>query len=285
MYCEKCGTKNIKNALYCEKCGKKLPKNSKNPKLNLSKNKLITSIVVIIIIICLLILSILLNNPIKKVEDNFDSFYTKYTAKSDLSKLTEIGKVIKNNQDDSKILNNIKDTSYKIINRWVKNFNTNYKDADALEKAYSKITGILYDIYNYYDGLEYILDEKTYTNYKESLNDLYYSKNAYLEALKQKEDYYKYYYYQKVIEEDSYYNKAETFIAKFVEKEINTLKEEANKIVNIVNTKNDQEILDAYFTKLDYLDEHAYQHNIDISNTKEYQKLYQDTLKNIVEYT
>ena len=132
MFCEKCGTKNKPEAKFCEKCGHKieLKKSQKNNNALINKfkslskqNKIVMLIVLTITIIALITLSILLNNPIKKMEDYLLSYYDNYSENNN-KELIEMGKILKSNRNDEKILNKLKNTTNLAMTRWVKNFNT-----------------------------------------------------------------------------------------------------------------------------------------------------------------
>ena len=287
MFCEKCGTKNDNDAKFCIKCGNNLKTLKKENEL-LSKikrlpkkTKILMSITILIILIALIILLILLNNPIKKVEDNFKSFYTNY-EKDNINDLKDIKKVIYDNQKDQKVLKQIDETSSKIISSWVKNFNTDYKNGDELKKTYDKVSNALKDVYNYFNGLEYILDYKTYNEYLNELDKLYTSKNNYLYALDTNDEYLKYSYYLRVIENDSYYKKASTYINDYVKDEITKFKEECNEIVKFEENTLNTEKLNAYLKELEFIQDNKIRNNVDLSATEDYDKLYNDTLSNIL---
>lgn len=297
MYCEKCGTKNESGAKFCEKCGHKVEIPEKPPKkenklknkLNsLSKKRKITlAVVLLLVVVAVITLCILLNNPVKKLEDNLESYYTNYTEDR-TGELEEIGKVLKSNKNNQEVLDNIKKSSSKIIDKWVKNFNTSYSNEEKLEDAYEKVTGALYDVYDYYNGLEYMLDYDTYSEYSEELSSLYSSKKDYLQGKEYESDnneYYAYYYYQKVIEEDSYYNEAVKYIESYVSDEITRLKDEAGKVLTFADNSTNEEILDCYINQIEYLNDNKRANNVDLSTTEEYKKLYSEASKNVVTYT
>ena len=141
MHCEKCGTKNEKDSKFCYKCGHKLE--TSNKVLSKFKNipkqkKIIMVLVLIVVIISLIVLGILLNNPVKKVEDSLEHYYNNY-QENDIKELITIGKILKNNKNDEKTLNNIKEATSKYLNNWVKNFNTEYSNRENLDNAYDKL--------------------------------------------------------------------------------------------------------------------------------------------------
>lgn len=291
MFCENCGTKNENNANFCEKCGakmnKKVPKNKdenkKNPQLlaNLPKNtKIAMGLVVLIVIVAIIILSFLLKNPVKKVEDYLISYYDNYSyGISDNKELIEIGKILKSSKSDEHTLQSIKNTTHNAIKRWVKNFNTEYKDSDSLNDAYKKVSNALKDIYNYFDGLEYMLDRNLYTDYSKELNTLYTSKKAYLQgkSYEEKNDNYSAYYnYQKVDESDIYYYQASEFISNFVKDEIDALKEKTRSMLTITNGSQKKDQVQEYLKILKYLNENKKNNNIDLSTTEEYKELYEE---------
>lgn len=294
MFCEKCGTKNKPEAKFCEKCGHKieLKKSQKNNNALINKfkslskqNKIVMLIVLTITIIALITLSILLNNPIKKMEDYLLSYYDNYSENNN-KELIEMGKILKSNRNDEKILNKLKNTTNRAMTRWVKNFNTEYKDSKELNDNYQKVSGALKEIYNYYNGLEYMLDNNLYKEYKNEILTLYYSKTAYFEVTKYAEEnnsHEAYYYYQKVDSLDCYYSKANTFVKEYIKEEITTLKEKADELININNESSHEEILEAYLEKLKYLNENNIINKIDLSNTEDYQNLYKETLKIILD--
>ena len=288
MHCEKCGTKNEKDSKFCYKCGHKLE--TSNKVLSKFKNipkqkKIIMVLVLIVVIISLIVLGILLNNPVKKVEDSLEHYYNNY-QENDIKELITIGKILKNNKNDEKTLNNIKEATSKYLNNWVKNFNTEYSNRENLDNAYDKLTGALKDIYNYYNGLEYILTTKSYQKYTEEVNNLYRSKVNYFygEDYEGNNDYQTYYYYQKVIKEDCYYNKVTKYIDNYISDELHKVLDEAkNKVKDQDATKN-EDMLNALITELKYLKENKTSNNIDLSSNKEYQDLYNEVLEKIVSY-
>lgn len=298
MYCEKCGTKCENGAKFCGKCGHKLLEvkikevkknniyNRYKIKLNelSKKNKIIMGIVLIIVIIALIILSILLNNPIKKIEDGLEKYYNKYNEVNNNHALKDIGKVLKSNKNNSEVLNNIKKTTKKQITKWVKNFNTNYKNIEEIKKAYDKTNGAINDLYNTYSGL---ININEYNELKNELDTIYYSKQAYINGLEnetKKENYYAYYYYQKVNKEDSYYNKASKFINTYLSEENKKLQEEANKFIKLDGASN-KDILECYIKQLEYIEKNKKKNNIDLSITEDYKKIYNESTKKIFEYT
>lgn len=297
MFCEKCGTKNTKGAKFCEKCGNKIeiieePKKKEqktNSKLKglPKKTKIIMGIVLVILVVAMITLCILLNNPVKKVEDSLTSYYNNYSENSN-KELVEIGKVLKSNKDNEKVLNQIKETTHKTIEKWVKNFNTEYKNKEDLRKSYQKAEGALRDIYQYFNGLEYIIESDLYSEYREELSTLYNSKTNYFTGKEQEEkknEYYAYYYYQKVVEKDNYYKESQKFINDFVKEEITDLKEKAESLIKINENSTDEDILNGYLEELEYLEQNKTSNNIDLSNTEEYKKLYEEATSKVLEYT
>lgn len=295
MYCEKCGTKNEINDKYCCNCGHKLessPAKTKEKTLsklkeNISsmskKNKIVMSSVLVITLISIIILSLLLNNPVKKVEDSLEKYYR--TNKS-TKELVYIGKILKENKEKEKVLNSIKNTVQNITNNWIKNFNKEYKDTESLTSSYEEIKKKVKDIYDYFNGLEYMLDKELYNSYMDELKSLYYSKLAYFEGTKnesEKKDYYAYYYYQKVEKEDCYYKTAQKFINNYLEDELKNLTEEANKIITTNNDSSNEEVLKVYLEQLKYLNSHKSSNNVDLSETAKYQELYNNALNKIIE--
>ncbi len=295
MYCEKCGTKNEINDKYCCSCGQKLENNQTKPKeksLNKlketissmsKKNKIVMSSVLVITLISIIILSLLLNNPVKKVEDSLEKYYR--TNKSN-KELIYIGKILKENKDKDKVLNSIKNTVQNITNNWIKNFNKEYKDTETLTSSYEEIKQKVKDIYDYFNGLEYMLDKELYNSYMDELKSLYYSKLAYFEGTKnetEKNDYYAYYYYQKVEKEDCYYKIAQKFVNDYLEDELKNLADEANKLITTNENSSNEEILKVYLDQLKYLNSHKSSNNVDLSETTKYQEMYNNALDKIIE--
>lgn len=304
MFCEKCGAKNSKDSKFCGSCGheiKNVSKNSKS-KQNLEmvkeqtnkikelpkKNKIIMGIVIIILIISIIILSILLNNPIKKIEDSLQNYYKNYSVNNN-KELIEMGKVLKSNKENEKVLNSIKETTHKIMEKWVKNFNTEYKDKEELLEAYNKVSNALKDIYEFYNGLEYMLDKDLYSSYNNELKELNSSKHHYLTGKeyenKKDEGYNIYYHYGRVIEIDCYYKEASAYVNNYVKDEINKLKEEAEKFIKIDDNSTNIEIYNCYVEELKYLKENKTKNNIDLSSTEEYKKIHENVVSKIIEYT
>ncbi len=289
MHCEKCGTKNEEDSKFCYKCGHKLENNTtklSNKFKNIpQQKKIIMGLVLILVIISFIILGFLLSNPVKKVEDSLDHFYNNY-KENDIRELLTIAKILKNNKTDEKTLNNIKEAASKSINNWIKNFNKEYQNRDSLDNAYNKLTSSLKSIYNYYNGLEYILSDELYKEYIKELDDLYHSKINYFygKDYEGDNDYQTYYYYQKVLEEDCYYKKVIKFINNYIDDELNKVLNEAQNKIKDQDASNNKEMLNALIEELKYLKENKTSNNIDLSTNKEYQDLYTKVLKDIVSY-
>lgn len=304
MFCEKCGAKNSKDSKFCGSCGHKISNielketTNKNNKILKEqrdkikelpkKNKIIMGIVLIITIIAIIILSILLNNPVKKIEDSLESYYKNYQPTNN-KELVEMGKILKSNKENEKVLKSIKETTHKIMEKWVKNFNTDYKDKEELLESFNKVSGALKDIYNYYNGLEYMLDRELYNNYNKELQELNSSKHHYLTAReyqnKENEEYNVYYHYQKVIESDCYYKEASEYVNNYVKEEIKVLKEKAESFIKISDNSTNLEIYNCYVEELKYLKDNKTSNNIDLSSTEEYKNIYANVSVKIVEYT
>ncbi len=298
MFCEKCGEKQEVDAKFCSKCGHNLNNNDikkitfkdelKTKFANISKkNKIVMGSVLLITFIALITLGILLNNPVKKVEDSLARYYSS-NKENNYKELINIGKVLKDNKNEEKVLHSIKNTVENITSQWVKNFNTEYKDIDTLKKSYTKVKNAIEDIYEYFSGLKYILDTKTYNEYMTELKTYYYSKESYFEALKyeEKDDLYKaYYFYQKVDEKDSYYKKSQEFISSYIQDEVENLRAKSNKIIKIDKNSSNEEYLKVYIEQLKYLNTHKITNNIDLSESVEYKKLFNDCLTNIIKTT
>lgn len=286
MDCKNCGAKNESKASFCYKCGNKLNKNFNNKLYNLPKNTKLAMVSVLgIVLVAVIILSFLLQNPVKKVEDYLLLYYDNYTGNKN-QELVEIGRVLVSNKNNEKVLNNIKNTVQKSMSKWVKNFNIEYKNENDLSKAYYKVYNSLKDIYDYFDGLEYMLNRELYEEYKKELNTLYYSKSAYFEGLsyeKKNDDYYAYFYYQKVEETDVYYGKANLFVANYVKDEVNELKKKADAIVKVDANTTLEEKLDLLLKKLEFLEENKKKNNVDLSNTSIYKEIYDNNVNEIID--
>ena len=301
MFCAKCGTKNKENAKFCEKCGNKLefseekqkgdkkpkPKNDKIEKLKgLSKKAKIGIISGIVIVLAAIIaLAILLNNPVKKVENYLTSYYENYKEDYGNEELVKIGDILRANKKDEQKLESISKQIDKTINNWVKNFNTSYKDEEELEKTFKKTYGVLSEIYNYFNGLEYVLTYEDYYAYYEELYDLYNSKENYLKGKDASSDSSKYSYYSRVIEEDSYYKDASDFVNDYLKDELENLKTEANKMTNLGENATNEDMLNAYIKQLNYLEENDYVNGIDLSTSADYKSLVETAKDKIIEYT
>ena len=173
MFCPECGTKNENDARFCFKCGNKLSSDKHNKLSHLSKkSKILMLFSSVVVIVALVFLAFLLRNPVKMIEDSLAKYYDNYNAYNN-KELVNIGRVLKSNKENDKVLGAIKNTTQKIINSWVKNFNTAYKDKEALDEAYDRATGALGDIYEYYNGLEFMLDKELYEKLKEEVKVLY----------------------------------------------------------------------------------------------------------------
>ena len=301
MYCGKCGTKNELGAKFCEKCGSKLEQDTtnktpkkenktlKNVKEKVNKTpkkvKIGIGIAIIIIIATIITLAILLNNPVKRVEDYLTSYYNNYTEDYGNEELVKIGDILKNNKDKESTLESISNQIQKTINNWVKNFNKSYKNEEALEKEFTKLKGILDEINRYFNGLEYVLTYEDYYSYYEEIYELYSSKSNYFSAIDASDDYDRYRYYNQVIESDSYYDEAREFVNSYLSEEIDSLKKGAEELTNLKEGATTEELLNAYISQLEYLEENKYQNNIDLSITEDYQNLYNNAVSKIVEYT
>ncbi len=289
MFCEKCGSKNKENAKFCEKCGHEITKEkSKNKFLEKVKNlpkktKIIMATVLLIAIIAIIVLGILLNNPIKKVEDSLDTYYTNYSS-DNKKELIEIGKILKNNKENNKVLKSIEDRTHKTVEKWLKNFNIEYKDNDVLKENYEKVYGAIKDIYEYYDGLEYMLSEDDYESYYEELYELYSSKYYYLSAkeYEKEDDYSTFNYYKKVIEKDIYYKKAQQFINDYTKDEIENFKKEAEAIIKTDDKSSDEDILNSYLDQITYMNGEVATSDIGLGDTEEYKKLYENATDKII---
>lgn len=292
MFCEKCGTKNAKNAKFCEKCGAAMAGTTPNKpnigeKIKNIPKKVKIGIVslVAVVVVLVIVLGVLLNNPVKKVEDNLTKYYENYVEKSkDTEELEEIGKILKSKKGDEKALEEIKKQADKTIDNWVKNFNTSYKSISELDKAYSKLTGVLKKIVDYYNGLEYILSSEKYHEYETSLSILYQSKKNYLTALEYEADnYQRYYYCQRVASSDSYYGEAQEIVNNFVKDSLESLKKKVNEKVTVKDDSTDEEKYKNYLEVIDYLDDNKYSNNLDLSTSEEYKNLYKDYYNKMLE--
>lgn len=301
MFCSKCGTKNESGAKFCEKCGSKLediikpnyPK-KENKKINqvkakakeLPKKAKVGIIAAIVVVIAAIIaLAILLNNPVKKVENYLASYYNNYTEDYGNEELVKIGDILKANKDKKDALESISNQISKTLNNWVKNFNKSYQDEKELEEEYHKLSGILDEIEDYFNGLEYVLTYEDYYNYYKEVHDLYTSKSNYFKAVDASDDYDKYNYYNQVIETDTYYEEANKFITEYLKDEIDSLKSNIEKLTNFSSDASNEEKLNAYLEVISYLEDNQYKNKIDLSTNKDYQSLYKEAASKVVEYT
>ena len=302
MFCGKCGTKNVAGAKFCEKCGAKLEETEKTKKQPKKENKAIKNakekvqklpkkakiglgIGIVIIIAAIIALAILLNNPVKKVEDYLTSYYNNYEEGYGNDELIKIGDILRSNKNDKDALNSISNQISKTINNWVKNFNKSYEDEEELEEEFQKVYGVLKEIYSYFNGLEYVLTYEDYYAYYGELYDLYNSKENYFKAVDSEDDYEKYNYYSKVIESDSYYKKANEFVSNYLKEELEELKNGAEELTNLGENATNEEMLNAYIAQVEYLEDNRYKNSVDLSTTEEYQKLYDNAVLKVVEYT
>ena len=270
---------------YSKKENKKI-NNIKTKAKELPKKAKIGIISAIVIIIAAIIaLVILLNNPVKKVENYLASYYNNYTENYGNEELVKIGDILKANKDKKDTLESISSQINKTINNWVKNFNKSYKDEEELNKEYQKVSGILDEIENYFNGLEYVLTYEDYYNYYKEIHDLNTSKENYFKAVEASDDYDKYNYYKEVIESDTYYEEAEKFLNDYLKDEISDLQTKVKELTNFNEDTKTEEKLNAYIEVIEYLEENQYKNKIDLSTNKEYLALYQDATSKIVEYT
>ncbi len=300
MFCEKCGTKNKKGTKFCENCGHKFEiveeteddveetktvKPAKPKKAMPKKKKILLGIVAVVIVGGCIALYILLNNPLKVVEDNIASYYSTYEVgeESSLKELKEIKKVIKDNKKNDETLDKIKDTITKAIDSWVKNFNVEYKNEDKLEDAYEKLTEAIKDIYNYDDDYsEYMIDKKHYQEIMYDLAELRESKLNYLEGMSSKGSS-RYGYLSKVIKEDSYYKKAQDEMNSYIKEELESYLSKANSYIDLAEGATNEELLEGYIEQIDYLKDNTYLNGIDITKTEDYTKLYDAAISKLME--
>lgn len=300
MYCDACGAKNTTEASYCEKCGKRIKSEKKESQKEIShitkhlkelpkKTKIVMLSVSVLLIVAIVSLCILLNNPIKKIEDSLNNYYNNINTRQ--NELENIGKILKNNKKDEKVLNKIKNTSEKITGNWVKNFNIEYKDKESLKDNYNKIDNSIAELYNYFKNstaIEYIMRNDLYDKYQEELNTLYSSKKNYLEGKENENNndkYYAYYYYEKVVESDCYYKQASKYINEYVSEEIEKLKTNIEENVPIKDDGDTESILNNYKERIEYLEKNKKVNKIDLSSSKDYKKIYEENAKKVVEYT
>lgn len=319
-FCEKCGSKleeepekestnekqikknsKEKEFTFCEKCGNQLEE-QENQQISKKENKTIKSVQekvkkipkkvkigiiigILLIIAAIIALIILLSNPIKKVEDYLTSYYNNYTEGYGNEELVKIGEILKNNKDNEEQLKSISKQISNTINNWVKNFNKSYKNEEVLTEEYQKLKGILDEIYSYFNGLEYVLTYEDYYTYYEEMYDLYSSKTNYLKAIESSDADDQYYYYNRVIENDSYYEEAQEFVNNYLKEELDELKSGAEELTNLGENATTEDMLNAYISQLEYIEDNRYKNSIDLSVTEDYQTLYDNAASKIVEYT
>ena len=301
IFCEKCGSKNKIGGKFCEKCGAKL-ENTDDTKKVKKENQVISDVKsrvqkipkklkigigigIIIVIAAIIALAILLNNPVKKVENYLTSYYDNYKEDYGNDELIKIGDILRNNKDKEDKLESISNQIEKTINNWVKNFNKSYKNEEALEKEFDKLYNVLKEIYSYFNGLEYVLTYEEYYNHYEEIYELYNSKENYFKAQEAESDSEKYNYYKRVIASDSYYEEAQEFVNVYLKDELDELKKGAEELTNLGDDATNEEILNAYIAQIEYLEDNQYKNSIDLSTTEEYQTLYENAISKIVEYT
>ncbi len=290
MYCRNCGFKNSDDDKFCSKCGSKIEEDTTNSVVTKikdmpKKTKIIMVGVLSLVILAIIILSMLLSNPVKKVEDALNNYYT-YFENYDNRYLVQIGKVLQSNKNDVKVLNSIKKTSNKAVLKWVKNFNKDYKDKEALDENYEKTRNAIKGMYQYFRGLEYVIDGELYQESIDELETLYNSKTNYFygNSYKDSDQYQVYYYYQKVLEEDSYYKEAQEFVSDYIKDELDNLISEVKEKLEFTDIDREEK-LDKTIDALEYLKEHALVNNIDLSEAKEYKELEEKILKDITNFT
>ena len=302
IFCEKCGTKNKTNAKFCEKCGSELTVPTSNKQDSKKENKTIKNVkekvksipkkikigigvAILLIVAAIIALVILLNNPVKQVENYLTSYYSNYTEDYGNEELVKIGEILRSNKDNKDKLESIQKQISNTLNNWVKNFNKSYQDEEELTEEYQKLYGILSEIYNYFNGLKYVLTYEDYYDYYEEIYNLYRSKSNYLKGVEAKEDSSKYNYFNAVIENDSYYEEAQEFINNYLKDELDELKANAEELTNLGEEATNEEWLNAYIAQMEFLKENRYFNNIDLSSTEVYQSLYDNAASKIVEYT
>ena len=286
MFCEKCGTKNEPSAKFCEKCGHKFEIEEPTKLNNIinnfqklpKKQKIIMCSVTIVIILALIILTILLNNPVKRVNDSLENYYNKYQDNS-TKELIDINEILSENKNNPEILTDIEKTVSDEIDNWVKNFNTKYSNKETLNDSFKKISNALTTIYNYFNGNDYILNKETYEDLTSKIKDLYSSKINYLYGKEEKDEYSKYAYFLRVIEEDSYYKETQEYVETYVKTELENFKKEVESKLDFTTETPKTTKLDKYLEVIDYIKKNHITNNIDLSSSKEYQSLLENYQK------
>ncbi|MBR1416277.1 MAG: zinc-ribbon domain-containing protein [Bacilli bacterium] len=290
MFCENCGTKNKKNAKYCENCGHQLivldkikNDNRKNKAKKISKTKIFILLVIVILIISGAIFGwIFFNNPSNIVKNSLNNYY-KSSTKEDLKGIENYLISNKNNQDN---LKKVKDISNETINQWVNDFNKEYDNNEMLDDSLKKIKSLLLGVYDYLDGIEYVLDYDSYYSFLDRVYKLYDSKKSYLKGMENKDsdEATAYTYFKSVIEDDCYYKNVQDFINYYLKDEIENFKKGAEEYTSkIDNNTKINDAIKAYIDKIKYIKDNGNDGNIDFSNTEEYKKLYNETLKSILD--
>ena len=299
MYCKNCETLNKKNQKFCTKCGKKLTKEnikeiSKKEEVKLKgkavKEKVVNSKVVkegtkkfnslpkkfkilvlagIVLVIGLIIaLFIVLNNPVKKIEKNFNEYYE--TGNS--SYLSEIDDVVYKYSDNGDKSEKLRNKAEDIIYDWVEIFNDDKMTSAKLDNEYEKLSSALTGIGSYFDGA-YIIDYDYLTGVKKLASDLYSSKMDYFNGKDSDNEVDKYNYYSKVIEEDVFYEEAQKFINEYLKKETDKLISEVEKLKVDNETASLEDKDRSVRSILNYLNTNKIVNNIDLSTTEVYKEL------------
>ena len=299
MYCEDCGTKNVDGAKFCENCGSKMAEVKKpvasqnnessnkqvNKNNNMSKKNKTTLYIVILVLIALGVGAYLfLNNPIRVLETNLNEYYNSLSQKN----IDNIKTAVNNSASNKNVLQNVKDTSKKIINGWVNDFNKEYESKEKLSEQYNKLKEVLKGIYDGFDHSEYILDSDKYKEISSDLYDLNDSKLAYLRGKEYQDDNNNekaYYYYQSVIEKDCYYSKVKDFINVYLKEKISEIKTKAEEMVKDINDDtNTKDAIKQYLEQYKYLKSNDDINSYEIDNIDDFKKITENALSKIVEY-
>ena len=243
MLCKKCNTKNVKGAKFCKKCGNKLTTRTTTKKKNNKttkeikkeetiidkykklpkKKKILVTTILIFLIILLGALCFYLNIPSVSVERNLN----RYFETSDKTKLANVKKVFRDNQNKVEETDKLIDVTKKVFNKWVDEFNKYYDDEEKLESSYNRYKTLFQDMYAYFTDSEYMLSNSFYLDYIDKIDDLAESKLNYFKGKEYKvqgDDFNTYYYYKNVIDSDIYYDDVKGFISAYLRDEIDKLK-------------------------------------------------------------
>ena len=236
--------------------------------------------IILIILLCGLIFFFFKNtflyNYEEKLLNYLDDFYIEEN-----SNISNINNLINRYKNNEKKTNEIYDTVLGNINDRINDFNKEYYNFEILEydkerlesKTLTLIDSISLDMSEKKDGIV------------SNINNLYESKLNYLNGKKyfEENDYNNAYEcFNKVIKSDIYFNDVNQKIDEMFESELTKLENNINELKNKINNDN-QNNLDIYIKIIGILKDQKDNTKFDISKSKRYTSLADDTVGNLLE--